>query len=563
MLHLIESFVRSFSSTSRHAHRRKTQLMVESLEGREVMSTSPIAAYGDALGAYTDDRVVANAGVYVGDFGQLATEIKTFYWGPTKAETDAAMGLPMLDSKPGAKATLYLNFTGNYTNDWWYTNANGSQTHYRNISTPAFDMDGDPTKFSTQEQSSIREIFARVAEDYSPFNINVSTHYYGAFGDKQALQVAIGGRPSDWLGGGSSGIAPIGGFFNADPNLVFVFAGDIVWWANNGGQDWEGRALDIETATATTISHEAGHGFGLRHHAEYDSHGVKTNDYAKGTSEWTPIMGNNLSSDRSIWVYAADDRGVSSMQDDVAILGGTKNGFGFRTDDHSSIPLLASAMQTNWSASIFTPAYSAKGIIETGLDKDMFKFTVSATSPVKVQLDPAQYGPNLRAKLELMKGTTVIATAAPATTASQRSIITTLGPGAYYIRVSTYGSSELGQYSVGVFFTWSNGTLATAAALSPTTTATLAKYSGVLTMGGTAFLPLMPTMTETPPKKIDFEEIHASMKRGSLTELEPLALAMAQRGAKQGKSNYDDAWLLALDSWMMPLDPKLAGLRIR
>ena len=554
MLHRIASYVRSFSSASRPAQRRKTQLMVESLEGREVMSASPVAAYGDVLGAYTEDRVVSNAGVTGGVIMQIPTDITAYYWPQSKAQTDVAMGLPMLDSNPGATATLYLNFTGNFTSDWWYTNGDGSQTHYRNITTPAFSMDSDATKFSAQEQASIREIFARVAEDYAPFNINVTTHYYGAFGDKQALQVAIGGRPADWLGGGSSGIAPIGGFYNADPNLVFVFAGDIVWWANNGGQDFEGRALDIETATATTISHEAGHGFGLRHHAEYDSHGVKTNDYAKGTSEWTPIMGNNLSSDRSIWVYAADDLGVSSMQDDVSILAGAKNGFGFRWDDHGATPAYATTMQSTWSPSILSPTFFAKGIIESPLDRDVFKFTVSATSPVKVQLDPAQYGPNLRAKLELMQGTTVIATAAPATTATQRSIITNLGPGTYYIRVSTYGSSELGQYSVGVYFSWSTGTVGMASKTTATTTTSTAKYSAPLAMGGSSFLPM--AMDEAPPKKIDFEQLHSAMKIGTLAELEPLALAMAERMERQSKLNSDDAWILALDGWTMPLQTR-------
>jgi hypothetical protein len=556
MLHLIASFIRAcITPATRSPAFRRAQLMLESLEHRDAMSVSPA---GPALDDYAYPVSAAAqsgvTGVYTGGtIATMPTMVLDGYY-PTKYDRDVAMGLPMLDSNPGATATLYLNFTGNFVRDWWWNNSDGTQTHFANVTTPAFDMDGDATKFSTAEQASIREIFNRVAEDYSPFNINVSTHYYGALGDRQALEVAIGGRPGDWLGGGASGISSIGSFTDSAPNIVFAFAGDIVWWANNGGQDWEGRPLDIETATATTISHEAGHGFGLRHHAEYDANGVKTNDYAKGTSEWTPIMGNNLSSDRAIWTYAADDRGVNSMEDDVSILAGTNNGFGFRRDDHGATTLTATAMTPVYSPSILAPIYTSTGIIESGLDRDMFKFTLSATTSVQLRMDPAHDGPNLRARFELMTSSGYLASAPPAWTASQQIINITLNPGTYYLRVSTYGSSELGQYSVGVYTGWSAGTLSTYSARTTTiSTMSVAAYSGIGFMHAGIELgkqPLLPAAEILPAVQKAIDRV---LKYDQTPDLAPVAMALASRRSVKSRAS-DEELEFALEEWARPWD---------
>src|SRR5262249_22235722 len=158
---------------------------------------------------------------------------------------------------------LYLDFTGNFESDWWQNNSNGTQTHFHNVTTPVFDTDGDATKFSADEQSTIKQIWARVAEDYAPFNINVSTDYYGSFNDRQALKVAIGGNNTDWLHQNASGISSIGSFTDSAPNVVFVF--DLIAWAKAGVTDGLGRPIDGIAAMATSISHEAGHSFGLYH----------------------------------------------------------------------------------------------------------------------------------------------------------------------------------------------------------------------------------------------------------------------------------------------------------
>src|SRR5437867_2527541 len=74
--------------------------------------------------------------------------------------------VPALNSLPGAPAALYLDFDGDFESNWG---------GIPNIVTPAYDTDGDPTSFSDYELACINQIWQYVAEDYSPFNINVTT----------------------------------------------------------------------------------------------------------------------------------------------------------------------------------------------------------------------------------------------------------------------------------------------------------------------------------------------------------------------------------------------------
>src|SRR5258706_9219718 len=120
--------------------------------------------------------------------------------GATGSATPAAAGValssvPALSSHPTAYAKLYLDFNGDTTNTW------GS---YSPSTTPAYDTDGDPTTFSDAELASMREIFNRVAEKYSPLNVDVTTVDPGNLNNGQTEKVVIGGGGA-WLGGQAGG----------------------------------------------------------------------------------------------------------------------------------------------------------------------------------------------------------------------------------------------------------------------------------------------------------------------------------------------------------------------
>src|SRR5438128_2794505 len=106
-----------------------------------------------------------------------------------------AAQVPVFNSYPAAKAQLYLDFNGHYQASWG---------DFSNINIPAF---GDP--------DIIEAIWRRVAEDFAPFNLNVTTVEPAVFDDALDLRVAIGGDGA-WTGGVNSGVSQVGSFASAD-----------------------------------------------------------------------------------------------------------------------------------------------------------------------------------------------------------------------------------------------------------------------------------------------------------------------------------------------------------
>jgi len=354
---------------------------------------------------------------------------------------DQVMGMPVLNSNPGAAVTLYLDFNGNSESDWYFVE-NGVETHFKNFSTPVFSTDADRFTFNASEQAMIREVWARVAEDFAPFNINVSTAYYGGFANGQALHVVIGGNPNDWLKMDSSGYASIGSFRDNAPNTVFVF--DLAAWANAGVTE-EGRALNAAAALATTASHEAGHAFGLRHHAQYGPGGVLITNYNPGTPQWTPIMGNNLASDRTTWEAGQTDLGANTMQRDMDVLSSAANVFGYKPDDHGNTIGGASLLTSNLAIGPLT----GKGIIGTMTDIDAFKFT-SGGGVTQFKVTGAQYGANLMPIVEVWSANGLVARAG-SNGATQVTLNVTLSTGTCYVLVRGYGDyGGVGQYTLTV-----------------------------------------------------------------------------------------------------------------
>src|SRR5204863_2941787 len=119
-------------------------------------------------------------------------------------------------SYPSATASIYLDFDGNPSQAWG---------GYTAATTPAYDQDGDATTFSDTELSHIQEIWARVAEAYAPFNINVTTVDPGNLTDGLTTKIVIGGNGA-WYGS-AGGVAYIGGFYHGAPNLGWALPGNL------------------------------------------------------------------------------------------------------------------------------------------------------------------------------------------------------------------------------------------------------------------------------------------------------------------------------------------------
>lgn len=88
-----------------------------------------------------------------------------------------AAGVPIHHSLPGAANVLYINFLGGpLTNTAW-----NAQYNMGPVTAVPYSMDSQPS-FSSDEQTAMSNIWSRVAEDYSPWLVDVTTEPPAQYG---------------------------------------------------------------------------------------------------------------------------------------------------------------------------------------------------------------------------------------------------------------------------------------------------------------------------------------------------------------------------------------------
>jgi hypothetical protein len=325
--------------------------------------------------------------------------------------------LPVLNSLPGAHAKLVLDFDGDIARTW------GS---YSVPATPAYDNDGDPTTFTQTELDNIQRIWARVAEKFSPFNINVTTVDPGYLANKEVLRVVIGGDGA-WTGSTVGGVAYVGSFYSSSPNIVYAFSDNL------------GKGHVKYTAEAA--AHEAGHAFGLRHQSTYNGT-TKTAEYNQGDANRAPVMGVSYYSARGVWWNGPSSVSSTSIQDDMAVLANNNNGFGYRADDHGDTIATATPLTINGST------VSASGIVGRMTDKDVFSFSTGGGT-IDITAAVAQHGPTLRLRLELLNAQGTQIAAADSANLGETLRVTGLAAGDYHLVVASHGQyGDVGQYTI-------------------------------------------------------------------------------------------------------------------
>jgi len=208
------------------------QAAVNKLGGR----IAAVAAGYGFTGRELRDELLSDPTLTVDDQMQLAY-FDVLAPGETASDTTSAAGpdaAPPTDgpqfqlaSLPGADKTIYLDFDGHTTTG---TTWNGGGT----VISPAYHRsDSDPNNtvdtWSAQELQIIEDSWKVVAEDFAPWNINVTTIDPGAealkrsgSGDNQwGVRVVV--TSDDWSNCGCGGHAYIGAFDDSADEPVFVY----------------------------------------------------------------------------------------------------------------------------------------------------------------------------------------------------------------------------------------------------------------------------------------------------------------------------------------------------
>lgn len=348
-------------------------------------------------------------------------------------------GLPIHHSKPGAARTLYLDLTPQTltVRPAWRQFLGGSRSA---ITTRGLSLDSDALTFTVDEQAVVSRLWGRVAEDWAPFDIDVTTERPTTFDGRVLWSIVTRsaselGFPNNSLAGIAFALtlcSPTGAFGPDMPSFTFWD----VWGAANHS--------DI----ADTVSHESGHIAGLVHDGVhsfqyYGGHGT-------GATSWGPIMGGPIARNVTQWSRGdypnASNFGVCGpgFQDDIAHL---RSRIGDRADDVGDT--IASAVPL---------AVPAAGIIGTTSDVDVY--ALPRATEIRLDVTPFRAGEqtdggNLDVAMDIVNGAGLVVASIDDVHETAATLSATLPAGQHYLRVRAsfdpdtyplYGS--LGQYTV-------------------------------------------------------------------------------------------------------------------
>jgi hypothetical protein len=370
-----------------------------------------------------------------------------------------------LHSNPNAKHTVYLDFDGHTT-----VNTAWNSATLPTIISPAYDTDGNTASFSVGELQTILGIWQRVAEDFAPFELNITTEAPSIedlqksgvgdtrWGIRAVMTQKVNLADNAAIFSGYGGIAYLNSFNSSIDLPLFAF--------NKTG----------DTNAAMTASHEIGHSLGVSHDGQIDSNPLDTINDAKsyhdgfgsGETSWGSLMGAPFYKNLTQW-SKGEYQYANNQEDDLAIIT-TKNGFGYRADDYGNTNSTATSLIADSSGKI-----SAFGMIERNTDKDVFSFTtgtgnislnIAAASKSYISSGNSNYDVKYLdargSNIDLWAGIynaagTLLAESNPVDLLSASFTNLYLNAGSYYLQIDGVGKSgadgysdygSLGQYAI-------------------------------------------------------------------------------------------------------------------
>lgn len=325
-------------------------------------------------------------------------------------------GVLPLQSLPGATGALYLDFDGE----------DGDHQGWGDFDAATYGFSND----------KIREIWARVAEDFAPFTLNVTTDLQIFLNAPETSRQRCIITPTKEAAPDAGGVAYVGSF---------NWAGDTPCWSFLSGTK----------SCAEVISHEFGHTLGLGHDGRTNPSETYYGGHGNDDTGWAPIMGVSHNKNLSHWCKG-DYLESNNPQDDLAEIAQSNNSVALRPDDHEDNAAEATALAFTSSGVV-----DDEGIIETDEDLDVFSFTTTATGTLNLSIDPVAQGPNLDLVARLYDSSDALLETSNPTDLLGATLSSTLAAGDYTIRITNVGLGDplgagdgylsyasLGQYTI-------------------------------------------------------------------------------------------------------------------
>jgi len=324
-----------------------------------------------------------------------------------------------LHSKSNSTKKIFLDFDGHtLAANAWTAGYNGGT----NIVAPPWDTDGVSTNFNATEQTAIQQIWFRVAEDYAPFDVDVTTEFPG----EAALTRANSG---DQVYGVRALISPISSYIGNYGGIAYVGVFDSVGDYNKPALIFPEKLGNSEKNIAEAISHEVGHTLGLSHD------GVTGGaEYYTGQGNWAPIMGVGYYEPITQW-SRGEYANANNTQNDFNVI--MQNGLVYRTDD---------AGNTTGAAKVLSGLnITNSGILERTNDVDYFSVSTGGGAAT-FRVVPWERGADVHLLLALYNSAgTLLTNREVADTSSGVAAITiqrTLAAGTYFVSVEGTGSGD-------------------------------------------------------------------------------------------------------------------------
>ncbi|MEI6872123.1 MAG: zinc-dependent metalloprotease family protein, partial [Verrucomicrobiota bacterium] len=250
----------------------------------------------------------------------------------------AAAAMPVINTRPGAKGVIFVDFDGETVTDpvW-----NAGRT-----------INAAP---STLTSDQIIQVLAISAQDYAPFDVTLTTDstLYAATAAGRRMHVVV--TPTDTAAPGSGGVAYVDSWSGAGKG----FRSDAVCWVFN----------QTVKSIAEAVSHEVGHTLGLNHDGQ-----IGGTEYYAGNggglttqTSWAPIMGVGYGRNLVQW-SKGEYAQANNNEDDIALIARAANQFGFVQNE------LANGLKT---LPLNGGTFTAEGLFRTADSVDSYQFSTA------------------------------------------------------------------------------------------------------------------------------------------------------------------------------------------